>query len=455
MWILSALRNKRIVAARSGWSRAQVLDEQARRFRSLLESAWARSPFYRAFYQDHGIRRIDLAELSIRDLPMTDKTSLMEHFDQVSEDPLLQRARIEPWLTTKREILYAGRYVIVHTSGSSGSMGIFVFDKAAWSRIRGLVMERAASGLAGHPFRRSRVALCAATHGRFGAVTGVRTLPGQLFRIQLCSVLDPISKTLDTLNRFRPDLLLGYASTLHALADAALEGKLDIRPRAISSAGEILSDEAAASMEKAFGTRPVNTYATSESPCLALQMPGRRGLSLMEDEHVLEMLDAQDEPIAPGQVGQMVVTSLYNHAFPLIRYRMGDYVTRGQRLPDEAFDNILRIEGRVNDALPLTLDDGSIDDIHPIVLSEFFVPGADKFQFVSESPGRIRIRYTASAVCDDAVLDSFRKILEMKQARKCTQIMAERVSGLPVDSKTGKYRLVMIAKSGSGAKRGQ
>ena len=148
----------------------------------------------------------------------------------------------------------------------------------------------------------------------------------------------------------------------------------------------------------------------------------------MEDEHVLEILDAHNEPVAPGEVGQVVMTSLYNHVFPLIRYRMGDYVTRGERLSHEAFDNILRVEGRVNDALPVTLDDGSLDDIHPIVLSEFFVPDAEKFQFVSESPNRIRMRYIASADRDTAVRDSFRKILGIKLAQNSTEVMPERVA---------------------------
>jgi phenylacetate-coenzyme A ligase PaaK-like adenylate-forming protein len=374
---------------------------------------------------------------------MTDKALLMEHFDRVSDDPLLRRALVEPWLTTDREMLYANRYVIVHTSGSSGSMGIFVFDKEAWAGIRGVIMARAAAALTGNPLRRGRIALCAATHGRFGAVTGMKTLPKAIFNVQLCSVLDPLSKTIDTLNRFRPDYILGYASTLHELAGAALDGRLEIRPRAISSAGEILTDEAAAAMEKAFGTRPVDVYATSESPCLAVQTPGRRSLSLMEDMHVLEMLDASNEPVSPGDVGQVVMTSLYNHVFPLIRYRMGDYVTRGRRLPDEAFDSILRVEGRVNDALPVVLDDESVDSIHPIVLSEFFVPGADKFQFVSESPSRLRICYVASAECDAAVRRSFQEILEMKGARRRTEVLPERVAQLPIDPKTGKYRLVV------------
>ena len=443
MWLLSALRSKRLIAARSGWSRKQLLDHQERRFRELLEFVFTRSPFYREYYASHGIRRTDLPEIGVRDLPMTDKTLLMENFDRISTDPVLRRGLLEPWLTTGRETLYEGRYVVVHTSGSSGSLGIFVFDKAAWTRIRGVIMARAAIAMADNPLRRTRIALCAATHGRFGAVTGMKTLP-KFFRVQLCSVLDPLSRTVETLNRFQPDTIVGYATTLNDLACAARDGRLRIRPRAISSAGEILTDEAASAIEKAFGTRPIDMYASSESACLALQMPGRRGLSLMEDEHILELLDDDEESIAPGEVGQVVMTSLYNRVIPLVRYRMGDYVTRGERDPEDMFDNILRVEGRVNDALPVALDDGSVDRIHPIVLSEFFVPGAQKFQFVSEFPSQVKIRYVADIDCDKEVRAGFQRILEMKGAAKSTTATPERVQHLPLDPKTGKYRLVLL-----------
>lgn len=445
MWLLSTLRNKRLIAARSGWSRKQVLDHQQRSFRELLEFLWIHSPFYREYYADQGIHRTDLPELSVRDLPMTDKSLLMENFDRISADPALRRAPVESWLSSGRGTLYEGRYVVVHTSGSSGSMGIFAYDKAAWTRIGGVLMARAANVMVVNPLRRTRVALCAATHGRFGAVTSVKMAPKQFFRVQLCSVLDPMAKTVDTLNRFRPDYLVGYAAILNELARAALDDRLRIRPRSVSSAGEILTDDAASAIEKAFGTRPIDLYASSESTCLAVQMSGRRSLSLMEDEHVFEILDDDDDPVAPGEVGRVVMTSLYNRAIPLVRYRMGDYVTRGHRRPEDMFDSILRVEGRVNDALPVTLDDGSVDRIHPIVLSEFFVPGVQKFQFLSESPDRVRIRYVANAECDDAVRDSFVRILEMKRAGKSTTATPKRVQHLPVDPKTGKYHLVVLS----------
>lgn len=444
MWLLSALRQKRVIDARSGWSRAQLLDHQKRALLGLLEFVWSASPFYRAYYGDHGIRREDLPELSVSDLPMTDKALLMESFDRISGDPALSRDRLQAWLGSDRdEPLYDGRYVVIHTSGTSGSTGIFVYDKAAWTRIRSVFLSRASNMTVASPFRRARIALCAATHGRFGAVTAMKSLPRQIFRVEECSVLDPITQTIETLNRFRPDHLVGYAGTLHELAIAATNGRLHIRPRSIASVGEILSDEAFAAIEKAFGQRPMDGYAASESPCIAIQAPGKRALTLMEDEHVFELLDDHGEPVAPGEVGRVVLTPLYNRVMPLIRYPMGDYATRGHRRNDDMLDNILRVEGRVNDALPVTLDDGSVDTIHPIVPNEFFVPGAQAFQFVSETPRRVRVRYVAETDRGEDVERAFARILELKGAG-ATTALAERAGELGPDPRTGKHRLVVI-----------
>ena len=130
---------------------------------------------------------------------------------------------------------------------------------------------------------------------------------------------------------------------------------------------------------------------------------------------------------------------------PLIRYDMRDYVTRGSRPEGERFDSIVRVEGRVNDALPVCLEDGSVDSLHPIVLSEFFVPGATKFQFVSESPGRVVIRYRATENRDSSVREAFDRLLQMKGALASTSARVERTEDLGVDPRTGKYRLVVLA----------
>ena len=369
----------------------------------------------------------------------------MEHFDAISRDPLLRREKLERWIESDDPPPYAGRYVVIHTSGSSGNTGIFVHDRTAWTRTRGTVMARAGFDAKPNPFRRRRMVLFAATHGRFGAVTSLRTMPRVLFDVRPCSVLEPLARTIETLNDFQPEVVIGYAASLHALANAAIEGRLAIRPTGISSGGEVMTDEARRAIEKAWDLEPMDMYATSESGSVAIRRPGEPDMQVMEDEHVFEMLDDAGDPVAPGEVGRVVLTVFANRAMPLIRYEMGDYVTRGTRPDDARFDRIQRIEGRVNDALPVAMPDGGPDAIHPIVLSEFFVPGAEKFQFVSEAPGRVRVRYLAPEPLDAAVSEAFAKLLDMKGARPTTRFAVERADALPVDAGTGKYKLVVRA----------
>ncbi len=451
MWLVESIRSKRLIERRNAWTREQLLEYQERSLHDLLRYVWTHSPFYRDYYAQHGIKEGDLAQLAVHDLPILNKEIVMESFDQLSLDPLLRRDRLEQWLHSEAKNPYQKRYMVVHTSGSSGNMGIFVYDKEAWGRTRGIIMAHSTLGRAINPFRPFRFAMCVATHGHFGAVTAAQSLPRLLFKVCTCSVLDPIQMTIDTLNRFQPEQLGGYPTTLHQLAQAALEGKLNIHPQAVTPGGEPLSEEAASTIEKAWGVSPMEAYASSESMCLALRIPGRDGLTLIEDEHIFEMLDAEDRPVGPGETGRLVMTNLYNRAMPLIRYDMRDYVTRGTRPDHERFDSILRVEGRVNEALPVRLEDGSADSLHPIALSEFFVPGATKFQFVSESASRVSIRYLAAEEQDESVREAFGRLLKMKGALSSTEVSVERVSALPVDTKTGKYRLVVLSPPGGPA----
>jgi phenylacetate-coenzyme A ligase PaaK-like adenylate-forming protein len=444
MWLESTMSSARLIEARSSWNRQQVLAHQEQSFRDLLRYVWENSLFYRDYYTDHGIKEADLPELAVGDLPIVTKEILMEGFDRISRDPVLRRDRLERWLHSDAQNPYEDRYVVINTSGSSGSTGIFVYDEAAWTRIGGMIAIRTKSRARINPRNRYRIALYAATHGHFAAVTAIGMLPPVLFDTRLCSVLEPLQETLDTMNRFQPERLHGYPSTLCELAQATLDGKLEIEPESVFTGGEVLTNEAIATIVKAWGTEPCEMYASSESCCLAVKLPGRSDMTLMEDEHIFEILDSREDPVEPGQTGRMVMTALYNRAIPLIRYDMGDFVTRGHLAENEPFDCILRVEGRVNDALPITLKDGSADTLHPIVLSEFFVPGGRKFQFVSETPSRARVRYLAAEDLDLEIRDAFQHLLAMKGADGSTAITVERAQELPVDARTGKYRLVVL-----------
>ena len=129
------------------------------------------------------------------------------------------------------------------------------------------------------------------------------------------------------------------------------------------------------------------------------------------------------------------------------RFVLRDFVTSGDRAEGAQLDKLLGVRGGVEESLPVTLDDGSVDSIHPVVLSEFFVPGIRRFQFVGESPGRVILRYVADSDIDVAVSEAFGDILEMKGARGRTEVALNRVNELPADPATGKYRLVLVPGS--------
>src|SRR4026209_2164175 len=96
--------------------------------RRLLSHVWKRSTFYREFYGSHGIRERDLQEIGVRDLPCLTKAILMENFDLAVTDPRLKKFELERWIQgnpdpTQR---FSEAFVVIHSSRTSGSLGIFV-----------------------------------------------------------------------------------------------------------------------------------------------------------------------------------------------------------------------------------------------------------------------------------------------------------------------------------------
>jgi phenylacetate-CoA ligase len=445
MWTLSVIKAIRDIKSRKDWTRERILSHQRDRFRDLIHWTWHHSPFYREYYSDHGIKEHQLPEITVEDLPIISKEILMDHFDLLSQDPMIMRDKIERWIHSDAPLgLYTKDYVVMHTSGTAGNMGIFVHDKRSWTRFRATTAVRSQMKIRYNPLRPNRFAFYGATHGRFAGMTSVVTAPKLITKSLACSVLEPIDQTVRQLNLFQPELLAGYPSALKDLALRSKRGELAINPHYILSAGEVLTQANASLIKEAFGLLPVDSYSCSECMTIALQRSGGPGLSLMEDENVVEILDADNHPVGAGESGRVILTNLNNRAMPIIRYDMRDIVTRGHRKEQERFEPIQSVDGRANDALPVRSESGGLDAIHPLVLSEFFVPGIKKFQFIGKSPEEIHIRYASSEEMNEKVHHAFQKILELKGAASTVNTSISHVSDLLVDENTGKFRLVII-----------
>ena len=114
------------------------------------------------------------------------------------------------------------------------------------------------------------------------------------------------------------------------LADAMLEA--GVNPNALSLrralvGGEPWSEAMRRRIEEHLHVTAADNYAVSEvmGPGIAGECLARDGLHLHEDHFLVEVVDPRTlEPVAPGEQGELVLTTLTKEAFPLIRYRTRD-----------------------------------------------------------------------------------------------------------------------------------
>jgi phenylacetate-CoA ligase len=233
------------------------------------------------------------------------------------------------------------------------------------------------------------------------------------------------------------------------LAESALAGDLRISPGTIIASGDMLTGKMEAKIQSAWPARVYDVYAASEARCLAVRAPGEEEMTTMDELNILEILDRESRAVASGAAGRVVLTNLHHAILPILRYELGDHAIAGKGRQDSVFGTIRSIQGRAAEALPVTLDDGTRDSIHPIVLAEFFAADLETIQFISEQPDRVEIRYVAARDIDDRVRREFSRVLELKAALTTT-FAVRRVESIPVDPRTGKSALVRIGEEPQG-----
>ncbi len=72
------------------------------------------------------------------------------------------------------------------------------------------------------------------------------------------------------------------------------------------------------------GILAYQAYATADLGTIAYETKARDGLVVDEGVIVEIVRPGTGDPVAPGEVGEVVVTSLYNSDYPLIRFGTGD-----------------------------------------------------------------------------------------------------------------------------------
>jgi len=164
---------------------------------------------------------------------------------------------------------------------------------------------------------------------------------------------DNLDSYARALTRWRPDVIDGAASELAELA-ALLRGRgVTVPARLVVSSSEMLLPTGRELIRSVFGDQVTDVYGTSEEVALAGECPaGSR--HIFPNVGLIEAVDSEGRPSAPGEAGRLLLTTLTNDLMPLVRYEIGDVgsVDDSGRCPCGRTSAVLReLQGRQDDVV--------------------------------------------------------------------------------------------------------
>ena len=281
-----------------------------------------------------------------------------KQFTSWEEVPVLQKAhlqrpleeRLSKGFDTKNS--YVGK-----TSGSSGHPFIFAKDRfchaLSWAEFNdryqwyGIDLDRSVQArFYGIPLDRI---------GYFKE--RIKDRFGFRYRFPIFDLSDAkMEEFLDEFQKKNFDYINGYTSSIVLFGKFLQRKNLvlkDICPKLqlCIVTSEMFFEEDKVLLEKVFGVPVVNEYGASELGLLAFQNPEAEWV-LNSETMFVEILDRNDKPVAPGEKGRIVITSLYNKAHPFIRYDIGDtgVIAANSSAKKPVLESLL---GRTNDVAVL------------------------------------------------------------------------------------------------------
>ena len=373
----------RSLLARQGVTRAEMDAFRDARLREIVRHAWEQVPYYRRMFEQQGVRASDIrcvADLSA--LPILSKKDLQA----------LPAADI-----TARGLDPDG--LIPHLT--SGSTGRTVTIRRTWFEERWLnaFRRRAERTFGQRPMDRL---VCVGLDRPLDPRND--RLPQRILRgpgLQGMSILDcrqPVRTLVRQLCELQPDVLSGFAAVVWRIAMVATDAERKlIRPRFVHTGGEVLTSPMRRRIAEALDAPVYDVYGSHEFNIIAWECTQTGDYHTCDDLLLVEVLH-NGRPVAPGQRGEVVATSLHSFAMPIIRFRLGDRVTKGeaQCACGQPFSTIRAIEGRMTDHFPLP--DGRV--VHPYELVTLILanaPWIQEYRLVQEQADLVVLHVVALA----------------------------------------------------------
>jgi phenylacetate-CoA ligase len=419
----------------SQWRSAEeIAARQLADLRALLRHAYAHVPFYRARFDDNGMRPDDVHELS-----------------DLLKLPLLTRPDIRASVKERCSTAPPFPEIFKTTSGSSGKPITIAYDQG--SEVWRQAVKWRSYGWAGfkpgdrvlHYWGPPQLPL--PKRSKRAKIAVDRALRRELYVNCVAQADNDLEEVVRTIERFAPRVIVAYAQAAGNLARFMnARGKKLARQIPIICTAEQLVASYREQIEQAFGPEIYNSYGGRETMLLAMECEAHDGLHTAAENILVEVLVTENgymRPARPGETGEVVVTDLHNFGSPLIRYANGDLAKMGSPARcacKRGLPKLDSIEGRVTDAL----QDANGGRVQGMLFPVLMLPYADsvrQYQAVQHKDRSVTLRIVPSPLFKPQVEDLLRGNIE--RAIRGVPVKVDLVDEIP-PAISGKQRLIVI-----------
>lgn len=311
---------------------------QLERLNSLLARVYANVPTYRAKFDAAGVAPHveDLGGLA--NLPFTVKDDLRAAYPYgMFAVPLRDIVRVHS------------------SSGTTGQVSVVGYtanDISNWADL----MARTIAAAGG---TRDDVVQIAYGYGLFTGGLGAHYGAERLGATAIPISGGNTKRQVQVLKDFGTTILACTPSYALLIGETAAEMGIDIRALPLKAGvfgAEPWSENMRIQIEDILGITAIDIYGLSEvmGPGVAAECTEQHGLHVNEDHFLIEIVDpATLRPVADGEQGEVVFTTLTKEGIPLLRYRTRDIsrIVTGECACGRTFRRMERVTGRTDDML--------------------------------------------------------------------------------------------------------
>ena len=321
-------------------SRAQMEEWQLTGLKGTVKKVYDNVDFYKKKFDELGVKPEDIQSMDdIVKLPFTIKKDFRDTYPYgLFAEPIENITRIHG------------------SSGTSGKPTIVGYtekDLKNW----GIIVARAIVTAGG---RKSDVFHNAYGYGLFTGGLGLHQGAEELGVATVPISGGNTERQITLINDLKPRGICGTPSYILSIVEKMEEMGIDPRETNLEYGilgAEAWSEEMRATLEKKLNFKAVDIYGLSEimGPGVAIEChEEQNGLHIAEDHFYVEVIDVDTlQPVADGESGELVFTSLQKEALPIIRYRTGDIasITREKCKCGRTTTRMSRVKGRTDDMI--------------------------------------------------------------------------------------------------------